>query len=147
MTLDLAVPETHVPLRDPTIATERLFPTLTDAQVARIATHGRRRPISAGEILIEVGDSDVPFFVVVSGAIQILRLSTAVETLIVTHRGGHFLGETNMIGGRRSLIKALVSEAGEAIELDHQQLLSLVQTDAELSEILMRAFILRRVEL
>src|SRR5205823_4835804 len=40
-----------------------------------------------------------------------------------------------------------VSEAGEVIQLDREQLLALIQTDAELSEILMRAFILRRLEL
>ena len=52
-----------------------------------------------------------------------------------------------MIGGRRALVRALVTESGEVLELDRDQLLALVQTDAELSEILMRAFILRRVEL
>ena len=52
-----------------------------------------------------------------------------------------------MITGRRALARARVSEPGEVIELDRSQLLALVQTDAELSEILMRAFILRRVEL
>ena len=40
-----------------------------------------------------------------------------------------------------------VSKPGEVIELDHQHILGLVQTDSELSDILMRAFILRRVEL
>ena len=52
-----------------------------------------------------------------------------------------------MITGRRALARLRVSEPGEVIELDREQLLALVQTDAELSEILMRAFILRRVEL
>src|SRR5918993_4973561 len=46
-----------------------------------------------------------------------------------------------------SVIRALVSESGEVLELDRQQLLALVQNDAELSEIVMQAFILRRVEL
>ena len=147
MTTDLAVAETHLPLREALTPTERLFPTLTDGQMARIAMHGRRRAITAGEILIEVGDRNVPFFVVVSGAIQILRPSAAMETVIVTHRSAQFLGEVNMLGGRRSLIRALVSETGEALELDRQHLLALVQTDAELSEIILRAFILRRVEL
>ena len=49
---------------------ERLFPTLTSTQIARIATLGRRRPIARGEVLVEVGDNDVPFFVVVSGEVQ-----------------------------------------------------------------------------
>src|SRR5712692_151724 len=35
---------------------DRVFPTLTPEQVARIATHGRRRPTTRGEVLIEVGD-------------------------------------------------------------------------------------------
>jgi thioredoxin reductase (NADPH) len=52
-----------------------------------------------------------------------------------------------MLSGRRSLVRARATKVGEVIELNHQQMLGLVQTDAELSEILMRAFILRRVEL
>jgi thioredoxin reductase (NADPH) len=40
-----------------------------------------------------------------------------------------------------------VREPGEVIELDREHLLALVQTDSELSEVIMRAFILRRVEL
>jgi thioredoxin reductase (NADPH) len=127
--------------------TERLFPTLTGAQIARIAAHGQRRPIARGDVLVEVGDKAVPFFVVVSGEIRILRPSGATNTLIVAHGAGQFLGEGNMITGRRALMRASVSEPGEVIQLDREQLLALVQTDAELSEILMRAFILRRSEL
>ena len=141
------MPDTHLPLNDATTTIDRLFPTLTAAQMVRISKYGHRRPITAGQILVEVGDKAVPFFVVVNGAIQILRPSGGPDTLIVTHRSGEFLGEANMISGRRALIRALVSETGEALELNRQQLMTLVQTDAELSEMLMRAFILRRVEL
>jgi len=52
-----------------------------------------------------------------------------------------------MLSGRRSLVRARAIKPCKVIELDHQQMLALVQTDAELSDILMRAFILRRVEL
>src|SRR6266545_2965545 len=127
--------------------TERLFPILTAAQIVRIAAHGRRRPIATGDVLVEVGDKAVPFFLVISGQIQILRPSGATTTLIVAHGAGQFLGEANMITGRRALMRAYVSEPGEVVELERDQLLALVQTDAELSEILMRAFILRRSEL
>ena len=111
------MPETHLPLHANT-ATERLFPMLTAAQMARISAHARIRPIAAGEVLVNAGDKDVPFFVVVSGAIQILRPSGATSTLIVTHRPGEFLGEGNMIAGRPALIRALVTEPGEVLELD-----------------------------
>src|SRR5215204_5803723 len=96
------MPETHLPLHA-TTATERLFPTLTAAQMARISALGRRRPITAGEVLVNVGDKDIPFFVVLSGAIQILQPSGATSTLIVTYRSGEFVGETNMIAGRPAI--------------------------------------------
>src|SRR5687767_3020219 len=92
---------------------ERLFPTLTAAQIARIAAHGRRRSIARGDVLVEVGVKVVPFFVVVSGELQVLRPSDATETLIVTHRPGQFSGEGNMITGRRALARIRVSEPGE----------------------------------
>jgi len=127
--------------------TEQLFPTLTTAQVARIAGRGRRRAMARDEVLVDVGDSDVPFFVVVSGEIQALRPTGATELLIVAHGPGQFSGEANMITGRRAMGRLRASEPGEAIELEREQLLALIQTDAELSEILMRAFMLRRFEL
>jgi thioredoxin reductase (NADPH) len=142
------IPDPHVPLRlTAPSPEERLFPTLTAAQITRIAAHGRRRAIARGDVLVEVGDKVVPFFVLVSGEIQVLRPSDGTEALIVTHRPGQFSGEGNMITGRRALARLRVSEPGEVIELHRERLLALVQTDAELSEILMRAFILRRIEL
>ena len=99
--MSASVPDPQLPLQ-PTAASpaERLVPTLTAAQIARIAAHGRRRSIVPGDVLVEIGDKAVPFFVVVSGEIQVLRPPGATETLIVTHRPGQFLGEGNMITGR-----------------------------------------------
>ena len=127
---------------------DRVFPTLTSEQMSRIAAHGRRRSTTTrGEVLVEVGDNAVPAFVVISGELQALRPTDRAETLIVSHHAGQFSGEANMISGRRALARLRVSEPGEVIQLDREPLLALIQTDAELSEILMRAFILRRVEL
>jgi thioredoxin reductase (NADPH) len=124
-----------------------MFPTLTPAQTERIAAHGVARPIRRGDVLIEAGDPIVPFFVVKSGEIEIIRPSGLGDTLVAIHGPGRFTGEGNMILGRRSLTRARVSQAGDAIQLTRSQLLTLVQTDAEISEILMLAFIYRRIEL
>ena len=126
---------------------DRVFPTLTPEQVTRIAAHGRRRSTTQGDVLVEVGDKVVPVFVVVRGEIQALRPAEGGDTLIVSLQARQFSGEANMISGRRALTHLRVSKAGEVIQLDREQLLALIQTDAELSEILMRAFILRRLEL
>ena len=126
---------------------DHIFPTLTPAQIARIAAHGAPRAIQAGEMLVEEGAKVVPFFVVTGGQLEIVRFGADGESLVAEHGPGQFTGEVNMLSGRRALVRGRVREPGEVIELDREQLLALVQTDAELSEILMRAFILRRVEL
>ena len=126
---------------------EKIFPKLIPAQIDRIAAHGRIRSVQPGEVLIEQGDTSVPFFVVITGEVEIVRPFDAYETLVTVHVSGEFTGEVNMLSGRRSFFRARATKPGKVIELDHQQMLTLVQTDAELSDILMRAFILRRVEL
>ena len=126
---------------------EKIFPKLTPEQIGRIAAHGRTRSVQPGEVLIEQGDTSVPFFVVITGEVEIVRPFGVYETLVTVHGYGEFTGDVNMLSGRRSLFRARASKAGNVIELDHQDMLGLVQTDAELSDILMRAFILRRVEL
>ena len=126
---------------------DHVFPTLTPAQIARIARHARVRAVRAGDVLVEAGDQVVPFFVVTAGEVEIVRPLDGVETLITIHTPGHFTGEANMISGRRALFRARVRRDGEVLELTRDEMAALVQTDAELSEILMRAFILRRTEL
>jgi thioredoxin reductase (NADPH) len=126
---------------------ERMFPTLTPAQIERIATHGHARRIERGDMLFEAGDLVVPFFVVRSGQIEVLRPSEAGADIIALHGPGQFTGEVNMLSGRRSLVRGRVTQPGEVIEVDRDRMLTLVQTDAAISEVLMRAFILRRVEL
>jgi thioredoxin reductase (NADPH) len=126
---------------------EHVFPTLTEAQVSRIAAHGRRRSTTRGDVLVDVGDKAVPVFVVVAGELRAVLPRDGVETLIVSLHAGQFSGEASTISGRRALVRLHVSEPGEVIHLDREQFASLIQTDAELSEILLRAFMLRRLEL
>ena len=126
---------------------EQIFPKLTPAQISRIAVHGHTRTIQPGEVLVEQGDTVVPFFVVVSGEVEIVRPSSIAETLVTIHGPGEFTGEVNMLSGRRTLVRMRATKPGKVIELDRQHMMALIQTDAELGEILTRAFILRRVEL
>jgi thioredoxin reductase (NADPH) len=124
-----------------------MFPTLTPAQMARIARHGAVRPIEKGEVLVEAGDPVVPFFAVRSGEVHIIRSADGGRMRVAVHGPGKFTGEGNMILGRRALMRAQVGVSGEVIELTREQLLDLVQTDAEIGETVMRAYIYRRLEL
>ncbi len=125
----------------------QMFPLLTPAQIERISTIGRRRDVHAGDVLFDVGDQNTSFFVVVSGAIDVVRTIGDREEPVAVHQPGGFTGEINMLSARRSLLRGRMASDGAVIAVDRDDLRTLVQRDPELSEILMRAFILRRTAL
>lgn len=123
------------------------FPKLTDAQIERVRQIAKIRNVRVSDILFEPGDTNVPFFVLLSGTIEIVQPGIDSERLIATQGPGEFTGELTMISGRRCLARGRVTAPGEFLELGGDCLRSLIARDADLSDILMRAFILRRVEL
>ncbi|HEX4354712.1 MAG TPA: FAD-dependent oxidoreductase, partial [Polyangiales bacterium] len=123
----------------------QMFPKLDEAQIERLSRCSKRRRVEAGELLIEAGAAVTPFFVVLSGSIEIVQPTFQGEERVALHVAGEFTGEVNMLARRHGLFRARMFEAGELLELDQDGLRHLVQTDSELSELLMRAFILRRV--
>ena len=123
------------------------FPVLTPAQIDRIRPYGRAREVHAGEILFEVGALGVPCFVVLSGKLDIVLLDLSGERLVVSYGPGQFSGEMVMISGNRGLSRGRVTEAGEFLEVGADALRALIGKDAELSDVFMRAFLLRRLTL
>jgi thioredoxin reductase (NADPH) len=128
-------------------ASTQTFPTLNAAQISRVRAAGRLRRVECGEILFEPNDLNIPFFVVLSGGMEIVQPTHDGERPITTHGPGSFTGEINMISGQRSLVRGRVTEPGEFLELSAEGLRSLIARDGELSEVFMRAFILRRLAL
>ncbi|MBV8478383.1 MAG: FAD-dependent oxidoreductase [Acidobacteria bacterium] len=126
---------------------EQIFPALTEAQMQRLTAHGTHRSVRTGDVLVELGDGEIPIFVVMSGELEIVRPSFTQETLLRVIGPGRFTGEINTLSGRRAFARVRARQDSEVIQIARKSLLTLVQTDAELSEIVMRAFILRRTEL
>jgi thioredoxin reductase (NADPH) len=125
----------------------QMFPQLTPAQIGRISAVGERRSVRSGEVLFELGEQNTRFFVVIEGAVEIVRPVDGREEQITVHGPGEFTGEINMLSARRTLVRGRALGAGSIVVVDREHLRVLVQRDFELSEILMRAFILRRVAL
>jgi thioredoxin reductase (NADPH) len=124
-----------------------MFPALTTDQQSRVAAHGRLRQVEKGETVVEANAESKKFFVVVSGQLNLLSVSENVEEVVAVCRPGMFTGELNVLTGRRGLVTIRAAEASKLIEIDREPLSALVQTDSELSDIFLRAFILRRLEL
>jgi len=126
---------------------ESVFPTLKPAQIERMAAIGRIRKVTPGEVLVEAGQKDAPIFVVKTGHVEVVQPSGPVEKPVALFASGQFTGEVSALFGRRILVRVRAKEAGEVIEIDREHLTQFLQTDTELSDIFIRAFILRRVEL
>jgi len=136
-------PQTTLPASSP----DEMFPVLTGEQQDRVLAHGRTRNVTSDEVLVEPNQQPTKVFVVIKGRLELSRVSDDNEEVIAVCGPGMFTGELNMLSGRRALVSIRVAEAGELIEIERDALRTLVQTDSELSDIFLRAFILRRLEL
>jgi thioredoxin reductase (NADPH) len=125
----------------------QIFPKLSSAQTNRIRACGKVRQVTHGEVLFRPGDTNVPFFVLLSGELEVVQPGIDGERPITKHSAGAFTGELSMISGQRVFVLGRVSQAGEFLEISQDGLRQIVAKDAELSEIIMRAFILRRIAL
>jgi thioredoxin reductase (NADPH) len=126
---------------------DQTFPKLTPVQIERVAAHGRVRRVDRGEVLVSVGRVTAKFFVVTTATIEVVQPVGDRETTVIVINPGEFTGEVSMLSGRPALVTLRVADPGEVIEVERDELLSLIQTDAELSEIFVRAFLLRRAGL
>ena len=125
----------------------RAFPALTDEQIDRLRPLGRVRHVRTGDVLFQPGDVAVPFFVLLSGRMEIVQPTVDGERTIACHEPREFTGEMTTISGWRGLMMGRVTDSGDFLELSDEALHTLVARDAEISDILMCTFILRRAEL
>jgi thioredoxin reductase (NADPH) len=127
---------------------EQTFPKLAPDQMRSLAKRGQMRGLAAGQVLFKHGAVDLPLYIVVEGEIEIVALgASGVETSVVIHQAGEFIGDVDLLAGRPAVVGARARGSATLLEIDRPTLHSLVQTDPELSETMLRAFILRRVQL
>jgi len=127
--------------------TAQRFPKLSSAQIARLEGRGTHVRLNKGDILMEPGDRNRPMLVVLSGSIEVLQPGLNGEVLLAMHTPGSFTGEMSTLSSMGSVVRMRVRDDGEALSIPEDRLRTIIQTDAELSELFMRAFILRRVGL
>jgi thioredoxin reductase (NADPH) len=125
---------------------DAMFPRLDDAQIARLAAWGEPRKLAPGEVLYEQGDATHGVFVVLDGVLEVVGVWRDESVPKILCRG-MFTGEVNLLSGRRSLVQVRAQEASSVLEVGRENLRRILQTDSELGEIFLRAFLLRRVYL
>jgi thioredoxin reductase (NADPH) len=120
------------------------FPTLDDSEIAALDALGTRRSMVPGEYLFQEGDAAYDFFVILSGAAEIVVRTDGEERVITRHGPGRFLGELNLLTGQRAFVSARAAEPGEVIVVPVQELRHILATNPILSDTILAAFLARR---
>ena len=143
MTTEPALEATDAFARD-----AQTFPRLSAEMAARVAGYGEEVRLAAGEHAFDRGQRGVDFFLVLEGAIEIVDLDIhGVPQLIHVHRERQFTGEMDLFNNRQILVSGKASEDSRVVRIRPADFRRMVSSEADIGEIIMRAFILRRVGL
>ena len=139
----------HEHSRDPSQSRSSLFWIRPRSRRRNALPAVRLADFAAGETVFDVGEPNVPSWLVLEGSIDAIgRDGRGRETYITTHHAGQFSGELSQLAGRQSLaIGRAGTEGATAIPFDDVHVRALMIGSPEIGEIMMRAFILRRVGL
>ncbi len=141
VTIDLADPST-----DPWTRQAQTFPVLTADMVRRIEPFGLVNAFEKDTTLFARGDRDVDFFVVLDGSVSIVAEDVRTgPTTLVTYGAGQFTGELNLFNDRQMLVGGRAAAGTRLIRVAHADFRRLVSAEPDIGEIVMRAYILRRV--
>ena len=129
----------------------QMFPVLSPAQIetAKRFASGEPQRFAPGELMFDVGERHAPVWLVLQGSIEASRHDGRGRQLFIAVEGaGQFSGEVSQLAGRPSMAAGRAGPTGAiAVPFDAAHLRALVIGSADLGEIVMRAFILRRVAL
>lgn len=132
---------------DPYLREKQTFPKLTDDQIDRAKQFGTVEDLAKGTTLFERGDRSVDFFIILKGKIEIYEHRRDGLNIFTVHEDRHFTGEVDLFNDRQILIGGRMGEDGTVIRIDRPNFKKLIVAEPDIGEIVMRAFILRRVGL
>lgn len=126
---------------------DRIFPALTDEQVACAQGFGRVETLPAGTLLFERGERNADFFLILEGQVEIYEHYNDDTHTITIHGKNQFTGELDLFNDRELLVSGRMHTDGKLARLSRKQFRRLLAAEPEIGEIIMRAFILRRMGL
>lgn len=131
---------------DPYARTAQVYPRLSEEMMARVRNYGEEEAVAPGQVLFRRGDRRADFFVVAAGEIAIVRQSdTGGDEILITHQPHQFTGELDQVSERALLVEGRSTADGRVIRVHHSDLSRLMSSEPDIGELIMRAFILRRM--
>ena len=141
-------PKARAPVASEFPRHEQTFPALTPQEIARMRRFGEVRNYKDGERLFETGKPGLGMFVLLSGHVAITQRDGFGHVTPVIDQGpGQFLAEIGQLSGRVALVDGHAEGEVETLLIPPERLRALLVAEADLGERIMRALILRRVNL
>ncbi|MFQ6395614.1 FAD-dependent oxidoreductase [Nocardia sp. KC 131] len=124
-------------------------PTFTDAQWDRFRSYGTTQTAGPGTWLFRAGQQSCDMLLVESGTVDIIRARTADSPeAVVAHYGARqFSGEMNLLTGQATYLDARAAEAATIYRISPADFRRLMDTEADLSDLILRALVARRQNL
>ncbi|WP_205481343.1 FAD-dependent oxidoreductase [Sphingomonas arenae] len=132
---------------DPYAREAQTFPVLSAEMAGRIARFGQEEALGDGDHLFRRGERSVDFFLVVEGAIDIIDHERDGDHVVHQHRARQFTGELDLFNDRKILVSGRANGPTRVVRVARRDFRSMITAEPDIGEIIMRAFILRRVGL
>jgi thioredoxin reductase (NADPH) len=120
-------------------------PKLREDQIEVLRRYGETRKAEAGEVLFRAGDTTNDFIVVLEGEVEVVDDFAGERRTIGVFRPGRFVGELNMLTGQAMYLSGVVGEGGEVLAIPRERLKGVVTEEPNLSDIILKAFLARRL--
>ena len=126
----------------------QIFPKLTEDQLQRAAAFGRAEDLAEGTVVFATGDRTVDFLIVLSGNVEIYDTDPDGRPNVFTvHGPSQFTGELDLFSNRKILVSGRMGAAGRVLRFDRDAFRKLLTGEPDIGEVIIRAFILRRMGL
>lgn len=130
---------------------DQMFPVLEAAQLvaAKRFASGPAQQFKPGDLVYGVGTRNAPAWLILDGSLEVVRRDGLHrESSVISLSAGQFSGEVSQLSGHGTIAAGRAGPDGcTAMPFDAAHIRALMVGSAELGEIMMRAFILRRVAL
>lgn len=119
-------------------------PVLDAAQIEVLRRYGKESDVGPGEILISPDEETYDLIVIIDGGVEIIQNHGRPDaTVLATYGPSQFLGEIGLLTGQRPYLTALATAAGRVLRVTVDQLRTVMAQELDLSEVILRAFLLR----
>jgi thioredoxin reductase (NADPH) len=143
----MAIPSENDP-SSPMNRREQTFPHLNEDMSARLVKYGVEEVVPAGTMLFRRGERRVDYFFVIEGSIEVYDTAEdGTPNVFVVHGPNQFTGEVDLFSERKIMVNGRTAAETRLVRMNPAAFRKLVSGEPDIGEIIMRAFILRRVGL